>query len=43
MIALIFADVWKTTFISILLLAGLQSILTFMKLHSIDGATWQSL
>jgi multiple sugar transport system permease protein len=45
MIALIFADVWKTTpFISILLLAGLQSISPDLyEAHSIDGATpWQS-
>lgn len=45
MIAVIFADVWKTTpFISILLLAGLQSISPDLyEAHSIDGATpWQS-
>ncbi|MDY7012790.1 MAG: sugar ABC transporter permease [Cyanobacteriota bacterium] len=45
MIALIFADVWKTTpFISIILLAGLQSIPSDLyEAHSIDGATpWQS-
>lgn len=45
MIAVIFADVWKTTpFISILLLAGLQSISPDLyEAHSIDGATpWQN-
>jgi len=45
MIAVIVADVWKTTpFISILLLAGLQSISSDLyEAHSIDGATpWQS-
>ncbi len=45
MLALIIADVWKTTpFISILLLAGLQSIPgDLYEAHSIDGATpWQS-
>ncbi|MDJ0616757.1 MAG: sugar ABC transporter permease [Calothrix sp. MO_192.B10] len=45
MIAVVFADVWKTTpFISILLLAGLQSISPDMyEAHAIDGATpWQS-
>ncbi len=45
MLALIFADVWKTTpFISILLLAGLQSISSDLyEAHAIDGATpWQS-
>lgn len=45
MIALIFADIWKTTpFISILLLAGLQSISSdIYEAHSVDGATpWQS-
>ena len=45
MIAVIFADVWKTTpFISILLLAGLQSISPDLyEAHSIDGASsWQS-
>ncbi len=45
MMAVIFADVWKTTpFISILLLAGLQSISADLyEAHSIDGATpWQS-
>lgn len=45
MIAVILADVWKTTpFISILLLAGLQSISPDLyEAHSIDGATpWQS-
>lgn len=45
MIAVIFADVWKTTpFISILLLAGLQSISADLyEAHSIDGATpWQN-
>jgi len=45
MIAVIFADVWKTTpFISILLLAGLQSISPDLyEAHAIDGATpWQS-
>ncbi len=44
-IAVIFADVWKTTpFISILLLAGLQSISPDLyEAHSIDGASpWQS-
>jgi multiple sugar transport system permease protein len=43
--ALIVADVWKTTpFISILLLAGLQSIPTDLyEAHAIDGAKpWQS-
>ncbi|WP_016952055.1 carbohydrate ABC transporter permease [Anabaena sp. PCC 7108] len=45
MIAVIVADVWKTTpFISILLLAGLQSISPDLyEAHGIDGATpWQS-
>jgi multiple sugar transport system permease protein len=45
MAAVIFADVWKTTpFISILLLAGLQSISADLyEAHSIDGATpWQN-
>ena len=45
MLAVIFADVWKTTpFISILLLAGLQSISPDLyEAHSIDGASpWQS-
>ncbi|HEY9812126.1 MAG TPA: sugar ABC transporter permease [Candidatus Sericytochromatia bacterium] len=45
MLALIFADVWKTTpFISILLLAGLQSISSDLyEAHAIDGASpWQS-
>ncbi|HHP7232356.1 MAG TPA: carbohydrate ABC transporter permease, partial [Xenococcaceae cyanobacterium] len=45
MIALIIADVWKTTpFISIILLAGLQSIsLDLYEAHKIDGASpWQS-
>ncbi|MDJ0675756.1 MAG: sugar ABC transporter permease [Calothrix sp. MO_167.B42] len=45
MVAVVFADVWKTTpFISILLLAGLQSISPDMyEAHAIDGATpWQS-
>lgn len=45
MVAVIFADVWKTTpFISILLLAGLQSISSDLyEAHSIDGASpWQS-
>jgi multiple sugar transport system permease protein len=45
LIATVFADVWKTTpFISIILLAGLQSISSDMyEAHSIDGATpWQS-
>ncbi|MDZ8238971.1 MAG: sugar ABC transporter permease [Nostoc sp. ChiQUE01a] len=45
MIALIFADIWKTTpFISILLLAGLQSISKDLyEAYSVDGATaWQS-
>ena len=44
-IAVIFADVWKTTpFISVLLLAGLQSISPDLyEAHSIDGASsWQS-
>jgi multiple sugar transport system permease protein len=44
-IAVIFADVWKTTpFISILLLAGLQSISSDLyEAHAIDGASsWQS-
>ncbi len=44
-IAVIFADVWKTTpFISILLLAGLQSISPDLyEAHAIDGASpWQS-
>lgn len=45
LIALIFADVWKTTpFVSILLLAGLQSISPDLyEAYEIDGATsWQS-
>lgn len=45
MMAVIAADVWKTTpFISILLLAGLQSIPEDLyEAHAIDGATpWQS-
>jgi len=45
MLALIFADVWKTTpFISIILLAGLQSISSDLyEAHAMDGATsWQS-
>lgn len=45
MMAVIAADVWKTTpFISILLLAGLQSIPgDLYEAHAIDGATaWQS-
>lgn len=45
MLAVIFADVWKTTpFISILLLAGLQSISPDLyEAHSIDGASpWES-
>ena len=45
MISVIIADVWKTTpFISILLLAGLQSISPDLyEAHAIDGATpWQS-
>jgi len=45
LMALIFADVWKTTpFISILLLAGLQSISADLyEAHALDGATpWQS-
>ena len=45
MASVIFADVWKTTpFISILLLAGLQSISADLyEAHEIDGATpWQS-
>jgi len=44
-VAVIFADVWKTTpFISILLLAGLQSIpADLYEAHALDGATpWQS-
>ncbi|WP_039717513.1 carbohydrate ABC transporter permease [Scytonema millei] len=45
MIAVILADVWKTTpFIALLLLAGLQSIPgDLYEAHSLDGATpWQS-
>lgn len=45
MVAVVLADVWKTTpFIAILLLAGLQSISNDLyEAHSIDGATpWQS-
>ncbi|NES81698.1 MAG: sugar ABC transporter permease [Moorea sp. SIO2B7] len=45
MMAVIAADVWKTTpFISILLLAGLQSIpQDLYEAHALDGATpWQS-
>lgn len=45
MIAVIIADVWKTTpFVSILLLAGLQSIPSDLyEAHKIDGAnSWQS-
>jgi multiple sugar transport system permease protein len=45
MIALIIADVWKTTpFISIILLAGLQSISgDLYEAHRLDGASpWQS-
>ncbi|MDJ1172286.1 sugar ABC transporter permease [Roseofilum sp. BLCC_M154] len=45
MIAMIIADVWKTTpFIAIILLAGLQSISADLyEAHAIDGATpWQS-
>jgi multiple sugar transport system permease protein len=45
MVAVILADVWKTTpFIAILLLAGLQSIPTDLyEAHAIDGASpWQS-
>ncbi len=45
MVAVVFADVWKTTpFISILLLAGLQSISSDLyEAHAIDGAKpWQS-
>ncbi len=45
MIALIIADVWKTTpFISIILLAGLQSIpQDLYEAHAMDGANpWQS-
>ena len=45
MVAVIFADVWKTTpFISILLLAGLQSISSDLyEAYAVDGATpWQS-
>lgn len=41
MLAMIFADVWKTTpFIAIILLAGLQSISSDLyEAHAIDGAT----
>lgn len=45
LVSVVIADVWKTTpFISILLLAGLQSISPDLyEAHSIDGATpWQS-
>jgi multiple sugar transport system permease protein len=45
MMAVIIADVWKTTpFIALLLLAGLQSISSDLyEAHSIDGASaWQS-
>lgn len=45
LLAVIFADVWKTTpFISILLLAGLQSISPDLyEAHALDGASaWQS-
>jgi multiple sugar transport system permease protein len=45
LLATIFADVWKTTpFISILLLAGLQSISPDLyEAHALDGASaWQS-
>ena len=45
MIALVVADVWKTTpFIGIILLAGLQSIpLDLYEAHALDGANgWQS-
>jgi multiple sugar transport system permease protein len=45
MVSVIIADVWKTTsFVAILLLAGLQSISQDLyEAHSIDGATpWQS-
>ena len=45
MLALVIADVWKTTpFISIILLAGLQSIpQDLYEAHSLDGANaWQS-
>ncbi|WP_066379487.1 MULTISPECIES: carbohydrate ABC transporter permease [unclassified Anabaena] len=45
MVAVVFADVWKTTpFISILLLAGLQSIpKDLYEAYSVDGANaWQS-
>ena len=45
MVALVVADVWKTTpFISIILLAGLQSISEDLyEAHKMDGATpWQS-
>ncbi|MBO3463725.1 sugar ABC transporter permease [Aetokthonos hydrillicola Thurmond2011] len=45
MIAVIVADIWKTTpFISVLLLAGLQSISSdFYEAHALDGARpWQS-
>jgi len=45
MMTLIVADVWKTTpFISIILLAGLQSISgDLYEAHKMDGATpWQS-
>ncbi|MEC4818305.1 MAG: sugar ABC transporter permease [Scytonema sp. PMC 1069.18] len=45
LVAVIFADLWKTTpFVSILLLAGLQSISTDLyEAHALDGASrWQS-
>jgi multiple sugar transport system permease protein len=45
LVAVIFADLWKTTpFVSILLLAGLQSISPDLyEAHALDGATrWQS-
>ena len=45
MVAVILADVWKTTpFIALLLLAGLQSISNDLyEAHALDGATpWQS-
>lgn len=45
MVSLVIADVWKTTsFVSILLLAGLQSIPNDLyEAHAMDGATpWQS-
>jgi multiple sugar transport system permease protein len=45
MLAVVIADVWKTTsFVAILLLAGLQSISNDLyEAHAMDGATpWQS-